>query len=187
MTRDEVLALIAAGGVPYSQVRDQIRAGDLLALHHEFVMSWYGCQIEAVQAFTGPFAHIAMFEWVKWAGVDRLIVAESVVPRVRGVAVSVTAEKGFFWIAMGREPSTEAHQAIADAMGTGEYSKEGAILAGLDRLPPDEDADPRQWCAKRVNLWARSYGLDLGRRYVPSDMVAAAIAQGGRLQYVRMQ
>jgi len=187
MNEQSVLDLIKAGGVPYDSVRGKIKSGDLLALHHDFVASWYGVQIEAVQRFTGPFAHVAMFQWVNWGGVDRLGVCESVVPKRRFVAVSATAEEGFFWLPMNREPSAEEHRAVADSMGFGEYDKLGAIEAGLDKLPADEDANPRMWCAKAVNLWRRVSGVDLGSRYVPTDMVLTAILKyNARLQYVRM-
>jgi hypothetical protein len=101
--------------------------------------------------------------------------------------VSVTADKGFFWIPMNREPPPQALAAIADSLGTGEYSKEGAILAGIGQLPADEDANPRQWCAKSVNLWARVYGLDLGHEHVPTATYRAAIPQAAApLRFVRM-
>jgi hypothetical protein len=196
MTKDEVHALIAAGGIPYAEARPLIKSGDLLFLHDEFVLSWYGAQIEAVQLFTGPFAHVAMFEWVTIGSRQRLLVAESVVDKVRAVAVSATAGKGFIWQPMNREPSDEEHTAVADALGFGTYSKPGATEAGLNALPASEDADPRQWCAKRVVQWRRKSGLDLAPprhagdpgRYVPTDVQQVASALVGLPPvYVLMQ
>jgi hypothetical protein len=184
----DVIKLIAGGGIPYADARPQIQSGDLLLLHHDFVASWYGVQIEAVQLFTGPFAHIAVLDRIDIGGDERVVVWESVVPKERVVPVSATADQGFFWISL-RKPMTTAERDFAwNGIGVREYSKEGAVLAGLDRLPADEDANERRWCAKSANLMRRRSDVDLGPRYVPTDMALSAMRKyGARLQYVRMQ
>lgn len=179
---------IIAAGVSYAAARDDIASGDLLLLHHEFVASWYGIQIEAVQRFTGPFAHIALFDRVILGDSDRLVVYESVVPKVRCVLVSATAEEGFFWLRMNRPIGVAEREAAWLEMGVNEYDKAGALAAGLGQLPEGEDADPRRWCAKAVALWRRMSGVDLGSRYVPSDMAMEAMNRfNGQLRYVRMK
>lgn len=172
--------------VDYAAVRDDIAPGDLLLLHHDFVPSWYGCQIEAVQRFTGPFAHIAVFDRVPYPDRERLKVYESVVPHVRDVLVSATAEEGFFWISLNRPMTPAEREAALSECGVNQYDKFGAIAAGLtDTLGPAEDTLPRRWCAKAVNLWRRKSGVDLGPKYVPTDMAIAAQNMGGKLRYVR--
>jgi hypothetical protein len=192
----EVDALIAAGGVLYADIREQIRPGDLLALHHDFVASWYGVQIEAVQRFTGPFAHIAVFDRITLGADERVVVYESVVPLVRPVPVSVTAAEagGFFWLPMRRPMSDLERRAWWDVeIGGGEYSKPGAVLAGaafagLMEMPAGEDHDPRRWCAKAVGLRRRDSGVELGPHYVPTAQIAAARRDyGAPLVYVRMK
>jgi hypothetical protein len=188
LTHDGVLAQIAAGGVAYADVRDQIAPGDLLLLHHEFVASWYGVQIEAVQAFTGPFAHVALLDRIKLGARERVVVYESVVPKVRAVLVSATADQGFFWVRMNRPITDEEREAAWTELGVNDYDKFGAMSAGLtDTLGPHEDALPRRWCAKAVNLWRRKSGVDLGARYVPTDMAIAAQNLGGKILYVSMK
>lgn len=189
MALPDPLALIAQGGVPYSSVRAQIRSGDALLLHHDFVPTLYGLQIAAVQEFTGPFAHIALLDRVTLGDTERVVVWESVVPRFRMVPLTATVEElsGFFWLSMNR-PMSEAERDAAWALtGKGEYSKPGAVLAGLGKMPSDEDANPRMWCAKAVRLLRRLSGVDLGARYVPTDMAIAAQNMGGQLQYVSMK
>lgn len=179
---------LIAAGVPYESVRDRIVPGDLLLLHHEFVPSWYGLQIEVVQRFTGPFAHIALLDRIGLGGAERVVVYESVVPKVRCVLVSATAEEGFFWLHLNRPISPAERDAAWREMGVYDYDKLGAVAAGADMLPPGEDQHPRRWCAKAVALWRRLSGVDLGPRYVPTDMALEALNRyGGRLQYVTTQ
>jgi hypothetical protein len=177
------LAAMMGDALPYEKAHERIAPGDLLLLHHEFTPSWYGCQIEAVQRFTGPFAHIGVFD--KIAG--RNVVYESVVPKVRVVRASVTAEHGFFWLEMHR-PMTEAErERWWTEIGVNDYSKAGAMAAGMsDTLGPEEDEQPRRWCAKSVALCRRLSGVDLGNRYVPTDMALQALNRGGVLRYVAM-
>jgi hypothetical protein len=185
-----VLDDLIAAGVDYSSVRDDIAPGDLLLLHHEFVANWYGVQIEAVQRFTGPFAHIAQFDRVVVGGEERVVVYESVVPHVRAVLVSATAEEGFFWISLNRPMSKRERDGWWRELGAHPYvyDKLGAIAAGAGVLPKGEDDDPRRWCAKAVALRRRESDVDLGRRYVPTDMAVEAQNRfNGRLRYVRMQ
>jgi hypothetical protein len=190
MNKDDVLAMIASGGVPYTDVRNQIQSGDLLLLHHDFVPTLYGLQIAAVQEWTGPFAHIALLDRVVIGGEERVAVWESVVPKRRMVPVTATVEDtaGFFLLRMNRLMSADAISSAWLNVGKGDYSKPGAVLAGIDRLPSDEDDNPRMWCAKLVNLLCRMYGVDLGECYVPTAMAEVAIAKyGGQLIYVRMK
>jgi hypothetical protein len=151
------------------------------------VPTWYGVQIEAVQRFTGPFAHIAVFDRIVIGGEERVVVYESVVPHLRSVLVSATAEQGFFWIAMNRPMSKTEREGWWREFGANPflYDKLGAIEAGGDMLPANEDENPRRWCAKAVAIRRRESGVDLGKRYVPTDMAIAAQNMGGVLRYVR--
>jgi hypothetical protein len=186
----EVHDLIAAGGVTYAEIRDRIQPGDLLALHHDFVFSWYGCQIEAVQRFTGPYAHIALFDRIVLGDEERVVVYESVVPKVRAVLVSATADEGFFWLPMARPMSRAERAAAWNEMGVYEYDKLGAIAAGATQgaLPAGEDENPRRWCAKFAGLRRRESGVELGPRHVPTDQIVAARRDyAAPLIYVRMK
>jgi hypothetical protein len=188
MTNADILALMDAG-VPYSSIRDAIRSGDLLLLHHGFVPTSYGLQIALVQEWTGPFAHVALLDRVILGGIERVAVWESVVPDVRMVPVTSTVEKlaGFFWIPMHRQMSPDAIGWAWERTGKGPYSKPGAVFAGLNALPADEDDNPRMWCAKLVNLLCRMDGVDLGPSYVPTAMARAATNNDvARIQFVRM-
>jgi hypothetical protein len=183
--------------VPYAAARDDIAPGDLLFLHHAFVANWYGAQIEAVQRFTGPFAHVASFDRIVLGGEDRVVVLESVVPKQRCVLVSATAEAGFFWVAMKRPMSKAERESWWRELGADPfvYDKLGAIEAGADLLPPDEDANPRRWCAKSVAIRRRESDVDLAPRrhardpgrYVPTDMYFEAVNRfNGAAHFVSM-
>lgn len=183
-----------ARGVPYASVRDDIAPGDLGLLHHDFVASWYGLQIEAVQRATGFFAHIFTFDRIVLGGEERVVADESVVPNERCVLVSNTAEQGFWWISMNRQMLKVERDSWWSEIGSHEfvYDKLGAIEAGDCflrgvQMPAAEAENPRRWCAKAVALHALKSGLDLGRSYVPTEMANVAQNMGGQLRYVRMQ
>jgi hypothetical protein len=187
MTKSEVLAMIAAGGVPYDQVRDQITAGDFMFLHDEFDLGnpWYSAQIAAVQAFTGPFAHVAVID--KFA--NRVWVEESVEPYVRVSLLSTVIGQGFFWLPLGIE-MTEAERDVALKYASqGAYSKPGAIAAGarwIERTREDAD-ESRWWCAKYAAI-VRRPSVDCGPVYVPTAMCQYLVARYGvRPIYVRMK
>lgn len=184
MVEADVMDMIRAGGVLYSAVRDQIQSGDLLALHHDFVPSWYGVKVDVVQRFTGPIAHVGLIDRIT---PTRLIVYEATIPKVRAVRISVAAEKGFFWLQMNRPITELEREACWADVGVKEYSTKGAIQAGLGMLPPAEEQNPRTWCSKCVPLWRRESDVYLGSSFVPTDVVLQA--QNGyaaKLQYVRM-
>lgn len=178
---------LIARGVPYSAVRDDIAPGDLLLLHHEFVATWYGIKIEAVQRFTGPFAHIAVFDRVPYPDRERVKVYESVMPDVRDVLLSATAQHGFFWVQLNRPMRpAEREQALREC-GVNKYDQLGAIAAGAGQLPPDEDARPRRWCAKAAALWRRLSDTDLGPSHVPTEQALVATNRfNARIRYVTM-
>lgn len=195
MDRASVLKLIEEGGISYAEARPQIKPGNLLLLHHDYLqswaeLSWYDKQISLVQQFTGPFAHVAILDRIRTGEGDSaeetVVAYESVVPRRRAVRVSTTAEHGFFMLSMNRPISTTERQAIWSDIGFGEYSKWGALMAGAGCLPANEDKNPRMWCAKAVALWRRISGVDLGSKYVPTDMALTAMNQGARIQFVQM-
>lgn len=198
MDEQGILRLIESGGVPYAEARGKIVSGDLLFLHHDFVASWYGLQIEAVQRFTGPLAHIAVFDWVRMGtdpdGELRLDVLESVVPYGRCVPVSSTAEEGFIWVHLNKPMTAEERRHIWAEICKPpyEYSKPGAIDAGLAYKrgvpqPASEDQDPRRWCAKFARLARAQSGVDLGPYDVPTAQFLWVVNKlGGIPQYVRM-
>lgn len=187
-----MLANLITAGVPYASVRDDLCPGDAILLHHAFVGDWmelslYDKQIWAVQRFTGPFAHVGIIDRIPQAGTDRVVVYESVVPKVRCVRLSTTAKDvgGFFWISLKRDITQAERDAVWSAMGTGPYSKWGAILAGVDALPPDEDQRERMWCAKFFRLMQMLSGINV-RSSVPTQQAMELLNMGGVLRYVRV-
>jgi hypothetical protein len=195
MDERQVLALIDAGGISYAEARPLIKPGDLLFLHHSFVkdwveLSWYDKQIYAVQKFTGPMAHIGILDRIQSPDddEDRVIVYESVVAKPRAVRLSTTAEQGFLWLPMNRPITAAAREAIWSALGFGDYSKWGAVLAGLKLLPKDEAARSRMWCAKFAFLMGQLYGLRLHESMVPTQQAEGAMREtDAQMQYVRMK
>ena len=184
MDKQTILDMIAEGGVPYSQVRDSITAGDFMFLHDEPEYTLYGAQIAAVQAFTGPFAHVALID--KFGG--RVWVEESVVPYVRLSPLSNVVPKGFFLLRLGIEMSEAERDIALKYVSLGEYSKPGAVAAGLNWINENsgDDDDGRWWCAKFSSIVRRGV-VDCGPAYVPTAMADYMTKRyGKKLIYVRM-
>lgn len=154
----------------YSQIREQIKPGDVLALHDEFVPTYYGLKIAAVQLLTGPYCHVGLL----WPMGGRLWCLESVIPKIRMSPLSNVASQGFFWLPLDRPMSAEEIEFALSHVSIGEYSQHEAIKAGAGLLTEEDAANGKWECAKYTVLARAKSGVDLGPRWVPTDVVLAA-------------
>lgn len=158
----------------FSEIRDQIKPGNILALHDEFVASWYGLKIWGVQQFTGKYCHVGLLDVID--GDVRVI--ESVIPLIRNVALKDTAAKGFFWIPM-HKPLNDISRAFAySKVGLGGYSQLEAVEAGVNMylqkgLPDDNQRDHLWECARFVRAVMLKNNVYLGEYDVPTKIVEA--------------
>lgn len=159
----------------FAEIKDKIKPGDILALHDEFVPSWYGLKIEAVQLFTGKYCHVGILDVVD----GEVRVLESVIPLIRNVALKDTAAKGFFWIPMNKPLNAVSREFAYSKVGVGGYSQIEAIRAGVDMylhetLPNDNQRDHLWECARFVRAVMEKNNVFLGEYDVPTSVVQAA-------------
>lgn len=153
----------------YTEIRDQIKSGDLIALSHYKWASWYDLQVQAVRFGTqSEYSHVA----IAWVFAGRVFVIESVVPFIRIVPLSLMDKEGFYWIPMDREMSDTELEFAMSEVGVGEYSKWEAIKAQFKQI---KIAKGGLWeCAKFVIVARKMSGIDLGDKATPSAVVQAA-------------
>lgn len=157
----------------YSEIRNNIKSGDLIALTHKSWCSLYDIQIQAVRTFTqSEYSHVC----VAWVVAGRVFVIEAVEPKVRIMPLSNMNQEGFYWIPTTKPMSeTELEFGLA-AVGIGAYSKVQAIAAQLNML--DIGADDKWECAELTIMMRQLSGQELGGKATPSAVVAAAQNSG---------
>lgn len=164
----------------YITARGQIQSGDVIALSHEQWGSWYDLQIQAVRMFTeSEYSHIAL----AWVFGGRVFLIESVNPFVRIMPLSNLADKGFYHIPIGVEPTETELEFLMSQVGVAPYSKIEAILAYFKKA---KIGDTRvEECAKFAIEARRLSGVDLGDKATPSAVVKTLLEAGHALQYVK--
>jgi hypothetical protein len=165
----------------YSQYRENIKDGDIIAFSHYEWGSLYDLQIQAVRLFTqSEYSHVGIV--VEFGG--RLFLAESVVPVVRLVPLSnLLGKKGIYHIAMHTRISNEELEFAMSKVGSGRYSKWQAIMSQLKKLRVGDDD---LWeCAEYVIECRKRSGVDLGPVATPAEVVQAALDQGKTMHFVQ--
>lgn len=163
----------------YSEIRDEIRSGDIIILSHYKWASFYDLQVMAVRLFSASeYCHIGVA--VVFGG--RVWVAESVSPVVRLVPLSIYAKDGMYIIPTRTPMNDTELEYLLSKVGTGKYSKWQAMMAYLDRL--ELGADEHFECAEYAICARRLSGLELGPRAVPASVVKEALKQGLRLEFI---
>jgi hypothetical protein len=157
----------------YEDARPLIRSGDVIALTHRRLRSFYDLQVWLVRIGTvSKYCHVAQV--MELGG--RLFVLEAVTPLVRMVPLSNFVKEGFEWISLSAPMSdAETERALA-RVGVAQYSKWQAILAGFKRLKLG--ADLLEECCEYVICNRRLSGVDLGDVAVPSYVVDQAMRLG---------
>lgn len=157
----------------YSDVRDKIKGGDIIAVSHSKWNSWYDIQIQAVRIFTeSEYCHVGLVR----EDAGRLFVIESVTPFIRVKPLSEFIKDGFYWIPVNKPISDNELRFAMSEVGKGRYSKFQAIIAQLNMLPIGKDD---KWeCAEFCIVARAKSGVDLGNKATPSAVVKKLQEQG---------
>lgn len=158
----------------YSEVRPQIRSGDILAFTHRKWGSWRDIKVQLVRFFTqSEYSHLA----TAWVIGGRVFVIEAVTPLVRIYPLSKLGN--FFWIPTGVTWKDKTEELALSYVGN-KYSQIQAVQSFFED-PPEDDL----WeCAELVKALAKSDGLVLQSSPTPANLVRELQALGKSLNFV---
>lgn len=152
----------------YSEYREQIKSGDLLAWSHRGWRSWHDFKIQMVRFFTqSEYSHVGS----AWVVGGRVFVIEAVEPRARLYPLSKLGD--FYHTPLEAPWSAQTEEAALQDIGT-EYLQLQAILAYFRPLREGAASE----CAALAIKIAKSDGIDLGTRATPDAVVREAQLRG---------
>lgn len=163
----------------YSDYRNNIKAGDVIATSHraKWYGSWYDFKIAVVRAVTqSEYSHVGLV--VNWG--SRLMVLEAVEPFVRIYPLSnIVNEAGeFYHVPIPHKIDLTGSGAFDYALGkVGQsYSQIDAMRSIFTRLKDDA----RWECAEYVQSCLKVAGMDItdGIKSTPTDVVLALMRLG---------
>lgn len=158
----------------YSEHREIIKSGDLLAWSHRGWKSWHDIKVQMVRVFTqSEYSHVG----TAWVVGGRVFVIEAVEPRARIYPLSKLGN--FYHIPMGANWTPEAEETALNYVGT-DYSQIEAIRAFFMSLGKKSGRE----CAALVIAIADACGINLGNRATPDSVVLSAQEQFGPTYYV---
>ena len=160
----------------YSDARQLIKTGDLLAWSNGGWGSWHDIQVNLVRIFTrSEYSHVGL----ALVGAGRVFVLEAVSSGVRLFPLSRALP--FWWIRRPEELDAEAIDFAFDRLGDG-YSRLQAIRAFFGTLPAGED--DRWQCAEYVLGVLDAAGEKLTAAATPTGVVSAAARAWGPIHLV---
>lgn len=158
----------------YSEIRQNIRSGDLLAWSHRGVKSWRDLKIWFVRLFTqSEYTHVG----TAWVVGGRVFVIEAVMPLARIYPLSKLGN--FYWSPMNMPWSEETEEKALSFVGC-EYSQLQAMQAPFSKPPEDNLFE----CAELFATIAKVDGVDLGTVFTPSAIVEKVLELTSTLYYI---
>lgn len=158
----------------YSDVRDKIRSGDLLAFSHGDWKSFAGIKTNMVRIFTrSTYSHVA----IAWVIGGRVFALEAVHPKLRIFPLSKLGE---FYLINTNAPWSHFTEEYALSKIGVDYSELAAIRAFFKPL----ENENVQECAAYAMEVLEKDGIFLGYMARPDTVVKAALNNGGLLTFV---
>lgn len=159
----------------YSDVRDEIKTGDILAWSDGSWTNFHQIQLNLVRIFTrSEYNHVG----IAWVVGGRVFVIESVVPKIRIVPLSMLLP--CYHIAINNDVTEDE---LLRTVG-GKYSKIEAIRGFMnDEMLPESD----NWqCAKHIQIIHSKYNSAwVYCKSTPSAVVKFALYKlDGRMRYL---
>jgi hypothetical protein len=145
----------------YSDIRTNIKSGDLLAFSHAGWKSWHDIKVQAVRIFTkSEYSHVG----IAWVTGGRVFCLEAVVPLVRIFPLSKLGD--FYHVPMEINWTPDIEEYAMSIIGE-KYSQIQAIESFLDL-----DIDDNLWeCARYVQAVYEKAGIDISVSATPSNLV----------------
>lgn len=158
----------------YSDIRNDIKSGDLLAWSHRGIKSWYDFKIWCVRLFTqSEYTHVG----TAWVVAGRVLVIEAVMPLVRIYPLSSLGD--FYWSPLAPKWSKETEEKALSFVGC-KYSQLQAMEAPFYEPKSDELFQ----CAELFAAIARADGINLGTKYTPSSIVEQVLKVTSSIHFI---
>lgn len=157
----------------YSEAREKIKSGDVLAFSHEGWKSWRDIKTQMVRIFTrSEYSHIA----TAWVIGGRVLVIDATIPATRIFPLSKMGS--FYWMPVNTnwdnaEPFALSYVGIP-------YSQWAAIKAFFNKLRKDSTEE----CAALAKTILSKGGVELSSRPTPDGIVKNLLELGTPLTYV---
>jgi hypothetical protein len=160
----------------YSEMRQTIKSGDILAFSHTSWKSWNDIKVQAVRFFTqSEYSHVG----VAWVFGGRVFILEAVKPLVRIFPLSARAES-FYHFAMDAPWNTDVEEFALSVVGQ-KYSQIEAIESYF--YTPKKD-NLWQCCEYTREIFAHM-DIDLGDKVTPTGIVKQLQLMNKPMQYVQ--
>lgn len=158
----------------YSEVRETIKSGDLLAFSHGDWKTWDGIKVNIVRMFTrSTYSHVA----IAWVVGGRIFALEAVKPKLRIFPLSKLGE--FYHIPLNAKWSEHTEEYALSKIGI-EYSE---LVAMAAFFKPVENENVQE-CAAYVLEVLEKDGIFLGYMAIPDNVVQEALKRSGKLTFV---
>ncbi len=163
----------------YSDYRNKIQKGDVLAWSHKGLHSWYDFKVQVVRAVTrSEYSHVGF----AWPIAGRVFILEAVMPKIRIYPLS--KELPFYHVPLGGDWWTDEIEETALGLIGDCYSQTDAIKAFLGMS--SVGANNVWQCAEYVAYLLIKGGLILNSdlNYPDPSNVVEALQQTGRPIYL---
>lgn len=154
----------------YSEYKDQIKSGDLLAWSTKGVHGFMDVVTNVIRIVTqSEYEHVG----IAWVISGRIFVIEAVFPNVRIRPLSTHAP--FYLVPMDVEWSQEKEEFLLSKIGAS-YSIWKAITSVFIKLPVNQE-----WqCAQLADEFYASCGINLGDTATPARIVEEAMSYSSK-------
>lgn len=158
----------------YSEVRQNIRSGDLLAWDHRKWGTWYDFKNQMIRFFTrSEYVHVA----VAWVIGGRVFALEAVPPLTRIYPLSKLGD--FYHIPLGTSWRDETEEFALSHIGQPYY-----MASAVGSLFRDMKPGGTNYCSEYAAAVLSREGVDLGKVGTPSAIIKEALRRQGIIQHV---
>ena len=161
----------------YTDIRDQIKTGDLIGFTHKEWDSWYDFKVQMVRlAQRSEYSHVA----IAYVMNDRVFILEAVGAEVRLFPLS--RELPFYWL---KNPKKATQQAIDYGFSMLGLKYESQLMMALSFVFGFSlKHNKRMQCSELANNWYNANGQELTTIDTPTAVMQAALSKWPSMQFV---
>ena len=161
----------------YTDIRDQIKTGDLIGFTHKGWLGWYNFKVQMVRMFTrSEYSHVA----IAYVMNDRVFILEAVGAEVRLFPLS--RELPFYWL---NNPKKATQPAIDYGFSVLGLKYESQLMMALSFVFGFSlKHNKRMQCSELANNWFKANGQELTTSDTPTAVMQAALSKWPSMQFV---